>query len=787
MIDNFENFPFKGKLSFHPLIKHFRNLKDVSGRLTPAVQKDLHDIFEQNPELNQPMENMDFFQSRPQLLNQLINLILPPLYWENEMISVVAPFSTIQVFTSPRFNRLCTGNDCSMDDCTFMGRLNLDVENFSKGRLIKAYLFILQKVYGIHQRFDFPLITTVKDPDTGLNRHYSLRFDTRFVDVVPLKQPPPLADDEKQFLLAHLTEPEELGRLIPPENFELHGLTLIHASDVTETEILSTLERDLIDQKAIISSDGFARIQDQLRSYFRRPDLLAGLAVRQDDQVLLLNSGSAMTHNCIFASSSHAPISLFAGSPFEKANQEQTMVRIHDIQEDPWCRKNDTGLSDTGIRSLLIVPLSFNDEPIGSMNIGTTQPGDLGPIDEMLMSQIQPLFAMAVKKAVDDLENQIQRIIKEKCTAIHPAVEWKFRHAAIHLLEDLRRNETTQIEPIVFKDVYPLYGISDIRGSTHERNKAIQKDLTEHLVLALEVVKLAVEARPILILKELTGRIEKHLNRINSGLGSGDEVLIARFITDEVESIFAHVEGFDPKIQRAVNRYRSTMDPNMGSVYRLRQDFERSVRQLNKTLTNYLDQEEAEAQEIFPHYFERHQTDGVDYLIYLGQSLLENETFNPLYLKNLRLWQLKVAAGMALQAEIIKPSLKIPMDIAQLILVQNSPLSIRFRFDEKRFDVDGAYDIRSEIIKSRIDKAMVKGGKERLTQPGKIAIVYSHPAEAREMRQHIEFLQAEGYLTDELESLDLEDLPDVQGLKSLRVGINLESRAAARKIERLAG
>ena len=744
-------------------------------------------MFEKTPELANPMENMDFFKSRPQLLTKLMNLILPPFYWENEMVSVVEPFSTTQVFTSPRFNLLCTGKECSFDECTFLGRMNLDVEDFSKGRLIMAYLFILQKVYGIHQRFDFPIITTVKDPETGLDQYYRLRFDTRFVDVVPLKEAKSLTDDEKQFVLEHLTEPGELSHLIPPENFELHGLTLIHATDVTESEILSRLERDLIDQKAIISSDGFSRIQDRLMSYFRRPNIMAGLAVFQDDQVLLLNSGSAMIHNCIFASSRHLPISLFASSPYEKAVREQTVVRIQDIRQDPWCLKNDAGFADSGIRSLMIVPLIFDGETIGTMNISTPEPGDLGPIDEMLMAQIQPLFAMAVKKAVDDLENQIQRIIKEKCTAIHPAVEWKFRHAAIHLLENLRAGEATQIAPIVFKDIYPLYGISDIRGSTHERNKAIRKDLTEHLELALDVVKLAVEARPLLILQELTGRIENHLDGIKSGLGSGDEVLIARFINDEVESIFTHVDGFGPKVQRAVNRYRSGMDPSMGSVYRLRQDFEKSVRELNKTLTSYLDQVEAEAQEIFPHYFERHQTDGVDYLIYMGQSLLELETFNPLYLKNLRLWQLKVAAGMALQAEMIKPSLKIPMDIAQLILVQNSPLSIRFRFDEKRFDVDGAYDIRSEIIKSRIDKAMVKGRKERLTQPGKIAVVYSHSAEAREMSQHIEFLQSEGYLTDEVETLDLEDLPDVQGLKSLRVGINLESLAAAQKIELVAG
>ena len=46
--------------------------------------------------------------------------------------------------------------------------------------------------------------------------------------------------------------------------------------------------------------------------------------------------------------------------------------------------------------------------------------------------------------------------------------------------------------------------------------------------------------------------------------------------------------------------------------------------------------------------------------------------------------------------------------VASLILVHSNPLAIRFRMDEKQFDVDGAYNIRYEIIKKRIDKANIK-------------------------------------------------------------------------------
>lgn len=56
-----------------------------------------------------------------------------------------------------------------------------------------------------------------------------------------------------------------------------------------------------------------------------------------------------------------------------------------------------------------------------------------------------------------------------------------------------------------------------------------------------------------------------------------------------------------------------------------------------------------------------------------------------------------------------------------------------------------------------------KGGRQRLTQPGRIAIVYAHPKERREIRQHIEFLQNRGHLRADVEHIDLEDLPPDDG------------------------
>ncbi|MFT6755704.1 MAG: hypothetical protein ACJAV9_001191, partial [Urechidicola sp.] len=107
-----------------------------------------------------------------------------------------------------------------------------------------------------------------------------------------------------------------------------------------------------------------------------------------------------------------------------------------------------------------------------------------------------------------------------------------------------------------------------------------------------------------------------------------------------------------------------------------------------------------------------------------------------------------------------------------LILVHSNPMAIRFRMDEKQFDVDGAYNIRYEIIKKRIDKAHVKGTTERITIPGKIAIVYSQDKDAVEYMKYIKYLQSKNYLLDAIENLELEDLQGITGLKALRVSVN---------------
>ena len=87
----------------------------------------------------------------------------------------------------------------------------------------------------------------------------------------------------------------------------------------------------------------------------------------------------------------------------------------------------------------------------------------------------------------------------------------------------------------------------------------------------------------------------------------------------------------------------------------------------------------------------------------------------------------------------LRPKIPVPLETAQLILVHSTPMTIEFRMDEKRFDVAGSYNVRYEIIKKRIDKAVIKGTSERLTVSGKVAIVYQHEEDRQEYLEYLDF------------------------------------------------
>jgi hypothetical protein len=746
--------------------------------------KDLMQKISHIPELQGPIADIDVLNDYQDIIKPLMSPVFPAASFNHDIMGALTPCSLEPFFVTPEFQRLFLDND------NFV-KATLGENNQTKTakKLLKTYFLVLERIYGFNcQRLESVDIKTVPDEKNGLARYFGVTADFQFVRITPRTSPKPLSEQDLNEIANNLTDMDILAKHIDLAQFEFTGFAIVRALDVTESEVISALERDLIDQQAIFSADGIKHMEARLQVLFQRPELAVGIGALQKDQVMIIKNDCDSKVNCLFSNSHHINLDEVEGSVWMQAATSNAVFRVPDLAQKPNLVAAEQQAVDAGIRSMLISPLSYQGKVIGILEVFTPTPNELGPIDAMLLQQVIPIFCVALKRGMDELDKHVQTIIKEKCTAVHPSVEWRFEQAAIRHMERLRHGSTTsEMEPIIFKDVIPFFGQSDIRGSSLARNKGIQQDLTDQLSLALDIMETASTLRPWPILQEYKYRIQTKRQEIAQGLTSSDENLVFSLLNKEIGPIFKDLAGLGSDIARQIAHYTDCLDPVAGMIYHKRKDYEESVSTLNQSLSRFLEQEDNLIQADFPHYFEKRQTDGVDYMMYIGGSMAQNQQLANFHVQDMTLWQLILACGLAWQTKIITPKLKVDLYTCHLILVNHTPLSIRFRFDEKRFDVDGAYDVRQEIIKSRLDKALIKGSGERLTQPGRIAVVYSTPAEGRQIRQHIHFLTGIGKLDNDLEILDIEDLPDVRGLKALRVGVNLKSMASNNIIEMKTG
>ena len=445
-----------------------------------------------------------------------------------------------------------------------------------------------------------------------------------------------------------------------------------------------------------------------------------------------------------------------------------------------------TFMAEYGWRSGIICPL-FSDkkEVMGVLIIVTEEKGKFQPEHVLRIEPAIPLFKIAMEKAQENLDHQVDRVIKDQFTAVQDAVEWRFTEAALNYLTGMDKGDgEVKIEPIVFEGVYPLYGAIDIRNSSVERNHSIQLDLLEQLNQANDIVLAAKKDHPFPLLDETNFKIRKYIHSVSNILFADDELSILQFLKVEVVQLFKHLQTIMPSLNKPINKYFEAVDSPVEMVYHHRKKYEESITQINNEVARFIDHEQKMAQQIFPHYFERFVTDGVDFNIYIGQSITPEKKFDFFYLRNLKIWQLSTLAKAARLTHSLEKQLAMPLQTSQLILAHSHPISISFRTAERKFDVDGAYNIRYEIIKKRIDKVHLKDSNERLTKPGYIAIVYSQQQEAFEYLEYIEYLQNQGLLRGEVERLELEELQGVSGLKALRVGVNLEIESEDRDQEK---
>jgi hypothetical protein len=761
--------PFDIKFSFKEVFKYWEEKAQSKNAGEAARAQEVLDKLAHASELKEAFKDVEILKKYEEEIRLLCSDLFPEQLTLNEIKALTLPFMPIYFNPSQRFDNIlqAAGKD-------FQPELRpLDIGQI----YIQACVFILNSEYGANINLARSLFMDIPNEQTKAMRHYRVLFNADFTNFIPNENFKPLTQEDIIELLDNFDNVDLWKEKIPPNSFNFEGVSFIILLDVTKEQIISSLKLDLLKKDALNSPEIVEHIRYKMSSLFGIPDLRLGFAIYDDESCTLKSLGHSYWNNISMDNTTEQVGSeAFCNWSLGKIFKDNTNFAISDLDRfpDPNISPTTAKLAKQGLKSYVAAPLVYDNKAIGLLEMASEQPRVLNSIVAGNLEEVVPLFTIAMQRMLDEYETKLEAIVQEKFTAIHPSVSWRFFEAAENLQRKQQLNVTDEIEEIVFKEVSPLYGQSDIKSSSTERNHAIQADLLEQLTLAKKVLDQSIKVEALPILKELRFRVSKFIKQMKKGLSAGHELTVIDFFNQEVYPVFNHIIASNAELTPLINSFNDKLDPKLGMIYNKRKDFEDSVSMINDKVSDYIEKKQVVAQGMFPHYFEKYKTDGVEYNIYIGQSLVNHLHYDPIYLKNLRLWQLQTMCEVERLIKRLKPELPLPLDICSLILVHGNPLSIRFRNDEKQFDVDGAYNIRYEIVKKRIDKAYIRGTQDRLTVPNKIAIVYSQDKEAEEYIKYLEYLKSIDYITGDIERLQLEDLPGATGLKALRVEVNYE-------------
>lgn len=767
----FKESPFKTLISFHELIETLEQIAGTDVDYRSNYAKALLAEIAPFPEFRTGIENLNLIQENETLIKHLLADLFPTALTNNEIKAVTIPFQNFTFNYSDRFKKIINNAGSQFD----MAIRDFDEHHF----YIMSCTLILNEFYGQKIDFSKPLFYDIPNKE-GIMNQYRILYNGDFIEIIPTKKAPEISQDDIDLLMDNYDNIALWKEKFPVESWILKGFGILILFDSTTESAISKLKGNLLkpDKEPITFYENFESI---FRSIFKIADLRIGLVFyNEEEEKFVKPSFSDHSINSFIL-----PIeeevdckNTLLGCFIENILKNQKPLIISNVEKFALIAGNEKfakHLLEQNVHSCIFAPIISNGSILGVLELVSSSPRELNSINASKLDLVLPFLIDTTERYNTDMQNKVEAVIQREYTSIHPSVYWKFKKEALKYFQTSNPIKDYIFKEIVFKEVYPLYGQIDIKGSSDLRNETVKEDLKNQLNALLQIFKNQNSNANLVLLEQRKFELQSLYKQLESPLKADTEQQIQLYIENEIHPILKNTQtNSDGEVLE--KKYFESLDEKTGMFYQSRKKFDNALSIINKKLAAVLDKKQIEAQNIYPHYFERFKTDGVEHNLYIGASITPAKTFDTMYLHNLRLWQLQTLCEMELKHHQLKSSLPYELDVTSLILVFSSPISIRFRMDEKRFDVDGTYNARYEVVKKRIDKANIKGTKERITEKEKITIVYSHNAEKTEYLNYIKFLQFKKILEPTIEQFEVEELQGVSGLNAIRVKVKNDDR-----------
>jgi hypothetical protein len=767
----------KSNLSFRPLVTYLKNRLKTEKTVKSEFYRFLLEKIEKESALLGNISAQELSKHKDTL--ELIFTILTPLMAnENELFwALSTPVPNEIFFSTNAFYQFFKDHDPK-------NKVSKNNDSADMKQVKFIYNLILDRFYNFTSVLKNEIIYAHVNQETKLTQYYNIQNDTQFIDIQYKGDLPELNFETLAQHFQEGTELEYLAKEVPLKKFIFEGFSVISITDVTLQHAIEGIRNALVDHN--YQKEAYSHVIQALKTLGGNGNLEFGLMpfLTVNKKLVFDNKefSQSMLINSAKASNLEEEVFYSLVDKYKENPRPIFVSSINDdqIDKDPFLRV----LKEAGVCSYSVLPIYYNTQLAGVLEVYSNH--EL-VVDDKLLSRLRPampLIGQLYQYSIEEFDAKMDAVLMDKFTALQPSVQWKFNEAVWHYLQQNKENKKhKQIDTVTFKHMYPLFGAIDIRNSTVERNQALKEDMHVHLLNIIKTLKGLRKFVFLELIDKLIFNCNDWIVRISDVASSNEEMLLNEFLEAEVYPFFSVIKQNHPEATEIVDDYFKEILPETGLAFENRRKLEVSMQLINMEVSQYLETAQQNLQSSYPCYFAKFRTDGVEYDIYIGQEIAPNKPFDLLYLKNIRLWQLTSMVEIARLSKGLIGEMPRPLETTQLVFIHSNAIDISFRNDERRFDVEGAYNIRYEVVKKRIDKVLIKGTTERLTQPNKIAMVYFNADEAREYIEYIKYLQDQGYLNDDLEMIDLDELQGVSGLKALRVGVKYISKTKRKEIE----
>lgn len=771
-IDHFKVSPFYSVISFHKVIDALKEIaeKDEIPYRANYAQSLLNEVAKV-PELYTGITSKTTIYKNIELIHYLLADLFPTALTHNEIKAVSLPFQNFNFNFTKRFQQIII--DAGEE-------FEINIRNFSNEQYyIFSCCLILNSCYGENFDLSRPLFYDIPDKNSIL-RHYRIVYNGDFTELIPTDNAKKISKKDIELLKQSYDNIEIWKKMFPPHSWILKGFGIITLFDATIENAISNIKSSLL--KAGQESVEVSLGRNTIRSVFKINNLEYGACFIDDETNkftdLTMRTDLTSTFS-LYGQDVSKELLQSAQSFFDEVRSNSGYYCVTDIEKlyqvTEWIPYLNF-LKEQNVRSFILAPIKKTDAFQAYIEIISDTPYALNTINANKLNDLMPLINDTFERYHYELKNEVDAIIQREYTTIHPSVNWKFENEAKRYF--YAKNSTDNVptdeilKEIIFENVHPLYGETDIKGSTAFRRKATVTDLKKQLKEILSILENAKTKEQSLLFDQRISEVNYWKERLKKHRFTA-ESQIHHYILTAIHPLFQQLKTKSAvKIQIA--NYFELLDTKTQRFCTQRKKYDTAIQTINKNITDTIDKEQIAIQQVYPHYFERFRTDGVEHNLFIGSSVTPRQIFDIIYLYNLRLWQLQVMCKMIMQHHKWQSETKFDLHLTSLILAYNEQISIRFRMDEKRFDVEGNADIRFEVLKKRLAKAMIKDTKERLVQQDVLAVVYLNETEKQHYTDYLLYLKSKNYLIGDIEEVFIEDLQDINDLEALRIKINTD-------------